>query len=85
MRVGVLISYQSTRVQFSNRTYVGTKWQVHSAAFLPAMGLQLVAVVEPGTVHRGIVEGTLRDYGIVGGLIEADDETALATLDVLLL
>jgi hypothetical protein len=52
---------------------------------LPQAGLQLVAVVEPSTVHRGIVESTLRDYGIVGGLVEADDEATLATLDVLLL
>jgi RNA polymerase sigma factor (sigma-70 family) len=85
VRVGVLISYQSTTVMGFNRLYVGTKWQVHSSMFLPAAGLQLVGVVEPSTAHRGIVESTLRDYGIVGGLIEADDETALATLDVLLL
>jgi RNA polymerase sigma factor (sigma-70 family) len=85
MRVGVLVSYESTRIIGINRAYVGTKWQVHSATFFPQDGLQLVGVVEPGTVHRGIVESTVRDYGILGGLIEADDTTALETLDVLLL
>jgi RNA polymerase sigma factor (sigma-70 family) len=85
VRVGVMISYQSTRTQGVNLTYVGTKWQVHTTAFIPEAGLQLVAVVEPATSHRGVVESTVRDYSIVGGLIEADDERGLATLDVLLL
>jgi RNA polymerase sigma-70 factor (ECF subfamily) len=85
MRVGILISYQSTRTLGINKVYVGTKWQVHSTSFIPPTGIQPVAIVEPGTVHRGVVESTLRDYGIVGGLIEADDATALATLDVILI
>jgi RNA polymerase sigma factor (sigma-70 family) len=85
VRVGVMISYHSTMGAVVDGKYVGTKWQVHTSTFLPASGLQLVGVVEPGTVHRGVVESTLREYGIVGGLIEADDEIALATLDVLLL
>jgi hypothetical protein len=85
VRVGVMISHESTMVQAVDGKYVGTKWQVHSTAYLPPSGLQLVGVVEPGTVHRGVVECTLRDYRILDGLIEADDETALSSLDVLLL
>jgi RNA polymerase sigma factor (sigma-70 family) len=85
LRIGVMISYNSTIAQPIGPAFIGTKWQVHSTAFMPPAGLQLVGVVEPGTVHRGVVESSLRDYGIVGGLIEADDETALSTLDVLLL
>jgi hypothetical protein len=68
-----------------NRMYGNTTSQVHSTAFFPPDGLRLVGVVEPGTVHRGIVERTIRDHGILGGLIEADDVAALQTLDVLLL
>jgi hypothetical protein len=59
--------------------------QIESSIFFPQAGLQLVGVVEPASVHRGVIECTLRDYGILGGLIEANDATALQTLDVLLL
>jgi RNA polymerase sigma factor (sigma-70 family) len=85
LRVGVLISYETTVTAGMNNNYIGAKWQVHSRAFFPGVGLQLVGVIEPGTAHRGIVEASLRDYEVVGGLIEADDPNALATLDVLLL
>jgi RNA polymerase sigma factor (sigma-70 family) len=81
IRVGILVSYATAMHSIE----VGTKWQVHSRAFFPGAGLQLVGVIEPGTDNRGIIEGSLRDYGVVGGLVEADDELGLATLDVLLL
>src|SRR5262249_16869051 len=42
-------------------------------------------IIEPGTDSKGIIEGALRDYGLVGGLIEATDLPALRSLDVILL
>jgi RNA polymerase sigma factor (sigma-70 family) len=81
IRVGIFMSYATAMHAID----IGTKWQVHSRAFFPGTGLQLVGVIEPGTDDRGIIEGSLRDYGVLGGLIEADDEVGLATLDVLLL
>ena len=84
LRVGALVSYESTRVIGANGRPMSMWQQIHSTTLLPPAGLQLVAVVEPGTVHRGIVESTLRDHSLIGGLIEADDEGALETLDVLI-
>jgi hypothetical protein len=84
IRVGALVSYESSRIVGANHKPMSMWQQVYSTTVLP-QAVRRVAVVEPGTVHRGIVECTLRAHGIIGGLIEAGDVTALQTLDVLLL
>jgi hypothetical protein len=85
LRVGVMVSYESTITRGWHNFFGSMSGQVQSTPLFPATGLQMVGVVEPGTVHRGIVERTLRDYSLIGGLVEADDVLGLATLDVLLI
>jgi hypothetical protein len=85
LRVGALVSYDSTLVFGANRKQMSATAQVQSTTVFPQPGIQLVAVVEPASAHRGIIECTIRDYEIIGGLIEADDVAGLQTLDVLLL
>lgn len=86
IRVGMLFSY-STVLTFSRwaHRYGIIAEQVRTAMLLPAAGVQLVGIIEPGTSHLGMVERTLREYGLVGGLIEADDAQGLATLDVIVI
>jgi RNA polymerase sigma-70 factor (ECF subfamily) len=85
MRIGVLFSY-STVQTFSRwaHRYGIIAEQVRTATMLPPVGIDLIGLIEPGTVHLGMVERTLREYGLTGGLIEADDSDGLATLDVIL-
>jgi RNA polymerase sigma factor (sigma-70 family) len=84
IRVGMLFSY-STVLTFSRwaHRYGIIAEQVRTAMLLPAAGVQLVGIIEPDTAHHGMVERTLREYGLIGGLIEADDAQGLATLDVI--
>jgi hypothetical protein len=85
IRLGVVVSYETTITRGAHGFFGGMYEQVRSSLYVPTVGVQLVGVVEPGTVHRGIVERTLRDYRLLGGLIEADDVEGLGTLDVLLI
>ena len=86
LRLGVLFSY-STVQTFSRwaHRYGIIAEQVRTATLLPAVRIDLVGLIEPGTQHLGMVERTMREYGLVGGLIEADDAAGLATLDVILI
>jgi RNA polymerase sigma factor (sigma-70 family) len=86
LRVGAFLGYSSTLIKGGPQRKSMHVWQqVQSTPAFPQAGVQLVGVVEPGTIHRGVVECTMRDYGIIGGLIEADDVIGLQSLDVLLL
>lgn len=86
LRVGVMVSY-ATLTEFSIPidSYIPVFDQVRTTGRLPRQGVQLVSVVEPGTDQIGVVEATLRDYGLLGGLICADDAESLTTLDIMLL
>ena len=70
LRVGALVSYDSSLIVGANRKPMNVWQQVYSTTVLPQAGVRRIAVVEPGTVHRGIVECTLRDHGIIGGLMK---------------
>lgn len=84
IRVGVFLSYESTTVTVTRDFRQPVEGQVQTTRLLRAPGLQLVGIVEPGTSGLGSIERTLRDYELLGGLIEATDVPSLKTLDVIL-
>lgn len=85
LRVGVLFSYSTihTFSRWANRYGIVAE-QVRTTTLLPESAIDLVGIIEPGTERHGIVERTLREYGLTGGLIEGDDAPGLSTLDVIL-
>jgi len=85
IRVGAFLSHSSTTRLGTNGVYHLPEEQVWSTRLLLHPGFELVGIVEPGTSWRGPVERTLRDYELLGGLVDSTDEAALQTLDVILL
>jgi RNA polymerase sigma factor (sigma-70 family) len=85
MRVGAMISYSTLMLRHVGGGFATAGIQLHLTLAMPVAGVQLVGIVEPGTSHQGVIEGSLRDFGLLGGLIEADDAESLRTLDVILL
>lgn len=86
LRVGAVVSLTSTRLYLPTlRAYSKIHEQVNSVSYLPANGVQMVGIIEPGSESVGQVECTIREYGLLGGLIRGDDREALATLDVIIL
>src|SRR4051794_21860267 len=84
-RVGVFISYAHVMTMGSNDKHGSIYGQARSTLLMTDPDLRLVGIIEPGTGDKGVVEAALREYSIVGGLIEATDVAALRTLDVILL
>jgi RNA polymerase sigma factor (sigma-70 family) len=85
LRVGVVLSYSSATTRRVNGTFTPPGLQLNLTLQMVHPGLQFVAVIEPGTDEKGLVEQSLRDYSLLGGLVSADDSSALRTLDVILL
>ena len=84
VRVGVMVSYRTTVEPYLNGVVFDGEAQAEATRHL-AGPVSLVAVVEPGTSGIGVVERTMREHDLTGGLIDSDDADALATLDVLIL
>lgn len=86
IRVGFMISWRTTQMWITTlRAYSTPEEQVLSANSLSHPGLQLVAIAEPGTTHLGLVERTMREHELTGGLIDASSAEELQTLDVIVL
>lgn len=84
LRVGVFIGYQATRVAIVRGIRMEAEYQANITPLLDDPGMQLVSIVEPGTSGRGPIERTLRDYELLGGLIDVTDVASLKTLDVII-
>lgn len=86
LRVGLLISWQTTQMWIHTlRAYSTPEEQLLSAKSLAHPGLQLVAIAEPGTTHLGLVERTIREHELTGGLIDASRADEMQSLDVIVL
>jgi len=86
IRVGFMISWRTTQMWITTlRAYSTPEEQLLSANSLSHPGLQLVAIAEPGTTHLGLVERTVREHELTGGLIDASCAEELQTLDVIVL
>jgi RNA polymerase sigma factor (sigma-70 family) len=86
IRVGFMISWRTTQMWITTlRAYSTPEEQLLSANSLSHPGLQLVAIAEPGTTHLGLVERTVREHELTGGLVDASCAEELQTLDVIVL
>lgn len=84
VRVGAVVSHASILAVGYRGARVNASIQVEATGLLADPRFELVAVVEPRTTHHASIERKIRDYGLLGGLIEATDVAGLASLDVLL-
>jgi RNA polymerase sigma-70 factor (ECF subfamily) len=85
IRVGTFVSYQSARVRFPRGMSNKIEHQVWSTPLIVDPRVELVSIVQSNTSHLAAVERTLRDYELVGGLIDSTDADAMSTLDVIML
>lgn len=85
IRVGTFLSYDSAKVKFRGGMLNKIEHQVWSTQLITDPRIELVGIVQSSTSHLPPIERTLRDYGIVGGLIDSTDAGAMRTLDVILL
>lgn len=86
IRVGVLVSELSMRTPTDEGWHIGVEGQVRSVPLLDREGLELAALVEPGTGSVGGIERVVREYGLAGGVIDVTDARALyRELDVIYL
>ncbi|HEV2296467.1 MAG TPA: sigma-70 family RNA polymerase sigma factor [Tepidisphaeraceae bacterium] len=85
IRVGVLVSYLTLVKPASTGVMISEQAQVRTAGLLIHPAFRFVAIVEPGTDAKGPVEQVLREYDLVDGLIDATDEAALRTLDLIMI
>lgn len=84
IRVGVMVSYLSLITDVRGGMRQELHRQAESTHWLVHPGFRLVGIAEPGTTDRGPVESILRDFELIGGLIDSTDAEGLATLDVIL-
>ena len=59
--------------------------QIGTLSRMANPGYEFVGVTEPGSSHYGPIEGVLRDYEVLAGLVDVTDVEGLRTLDVILL
>jgi RNA polymerase sigma factor (sigma-70 family) len=85
LRVGVMVSYMTMAKPTATGILLTPECQVLTAGLIVRPGIQLIGIVEPGSSAYGGVERLLRDWDLIGGLIDASDEAALRTLDVIVL
>jgi hypothetical protein len=85
MRLGVFISYLSITTGGVGGWLHDVEMQARLARLIDHPGIQLVGIAEPNTTHHGPIERTLRDYELVGGLVDASDADSLQTLDVIII
>jgi hypothetical protein len=84
IRVGVYVSYLShCTVSALSGIRGRVEKQVSSTCLLADPSFQLISIVESGTSELGLIERTIRDHDLTGGLIDATDVDGLKTLDVL--
>jgi RNA polymerase sigma-70 factor (ECF subfamily) len=85
IRVGTFLSYESAKVKLRHGMLNKMEHQVWSTQLITDPTFELVGIIQSSTSHLPPIERTLRDYGVVGGLIESTDSDAMRTLDVILL
>ena len=84
VRVGVFVGHLSVITPNAVGGFTDVEYQASTARLMVDPAFQLVGIVEPGTDIMAPIERTLREFELTGGLIDATDEVALATLDVIL-
>ena len=83
LRVGVLIGHLSTTTANPEGTHLPIERQVDFLQSLLDPRYELIALVEPETFDQPVVERTIREYAVYGGLVDATDRDALRTLDAI--
>lgn len=85
IRVGVLTSWENWRRPNVAGLFSLPEDTNYALRFVQHPGYELFAVVDPGTSGMGIVERSMREYDMMGGLMHWNSAEDLATLDVLVL
>jgi RNA polymerase sigma factor (sigma-70 family) len=83
IRVGVMMSWENWRRPWRTTYYSTAEEGAYPLRFLQHPGYELFAVVDPGTSDLGVVERSIREYEVMGGLMHWDSAEDLAMLDVL--
>src|SRR5207244_3653526 len=85
IRVGVFISHASASTRSNDGEFHPVELQGRLANLIVDPGFQLVSIAERGSTELAPIERTIREYELLGGLIDAADAEELGTLDVIIL
>ncbi|MEM8737943.1 MAG: sigma-70 family RNA polymerase sigma factor [Planctomycetota bacterium] len=84
MRLGVSLSHQNHARLSRMGFQTPLSYQTRATWWIDHPGVDLVGLIEPGTLDYAETEATLREYEIHAGLIDITNAAGLRTLDVII-
>ncbi len=83
IRVGVLVSHYATTVPQYQGFFQSFDQGVATLGNLSDPRIELVAVVEPDSLVRPNIEAVIRDYAVLGGMLDVTNTEDLKSLDLI--